>query len=266
MLVTLEHRVSGRAHPDKQSAHGRTLLKMAIWALLVNQTACGHENGRCDAGEHRQAVYGGSAQPEQVQLSAGERSAIVSVRERMSGDVLCTATVIAPSWVITAAHCIETSALEVVAERGTWDRPMDEAVVKTDFDLALLRLRTPAPASVTPLIVSRPTPNTLERVELAGFGETETGSSGELLFAQAEVIRIDDGTITVRDLGDGGPCFGDSGGPLMIAGPHGTELLGSLSVGSASCNGLEVYLRLDRVTAWIDGAIGQSWGNHADCN
>ena len=56
-------------------------------------------------------------------------------------------------------------------------------------------------------------------------------------------------------------CFGDSGGPLYIDVGNGAALIGVVSRGSSSpgepCGGGGVYVRADKVVAWIQKTTGR---------
>jgi hypothetical protein len=96
--------------------------------------------------------------------------------------------------------------------------------------------------------------------ETAGYGETQTGSSGDRFFA---VETIDDvggadlGELTVDGMGLRGVCFGDSGGPALVVDPTGAaRLAGVLSWGDSSCVDRDRYARADLGLSWIESFTG----------
>ena len=94
-------------------------------------------------------------------------------------------------------------------------------------------------------------------VEMAGYGQTENGTVGSLRFLVESITEIDDSSITVSGFGATGGCDGDSGGPLLVRRPDGfVEVAGVLSIGSASCNEDDIYVRLDTIRDWIQGVTG----------
>jgi secreted trypsin-like serine protease len=61
----------------------------------------------------------------------------------------------------------------------------------------------------------------------------------------ATSLRVDGGGLT-------GACGGDSGGPLLARRQDGSfEVLGILSVGSRTCRGIDVHLRVDTQLRWL---------------
>jgi len=71
------------------------------------------------------------------------------------------------------------------------------------------------------------------------------------------ISAIDATTVTVDSIGGSGDCIGDSGSPLLIRDDAGiTSSLGLLWKGSQSCDGHDVYLRLDALTDWLGSTVG----------
>jgi secreted trypsin-like serine protease len=113
-------------------------------------------------------------------------------------------------------------------------------------------------------------------LELVGFGLTSrTGDDDNTRLHRAVVPLVDPtcasdpscmpavapgGEFIAGGLGTDS-CFGDSGGPVYIDTPGGKALIGVVSRGlsswSAPCGGGGVYVRADKVVAWIERVSGR---------
>jgi hypothetical protein len=95
-------------------------------------------------------------------------------------------------------------------------------------------------------------------VELAGYGRTEDGTSGQLRFVVESVRTEQDGIITVDGGERSGACEGDSGGPLLARAAGGKlAVVGILSMGSVLCRGQDEYVSASQFGRWIaDVAAG----------
>jgi len=112
------------------------------------------------------------------------------------------------------------------------------------------------------------------KVEVVGFGLTTKSGTGSNTKLEQGALPVDDAACTQDPAcqpavapggeftaGGGGTdsCFGDSGGPLYLGGTE--TQIGVVSRGVSSdgnpCGGGGVYVRADRVVAWIEKVTGR---------
>ncbi|XP_012995091.2 transmembrane protease serine 7 isoform X2 [Esox lucius] len=250
--------------------------------------ACGRPRpARADSGPR---VVGG------VNAVEGEWPWQVSLH--FSGYLYCGATVVSSDWLISAAHCFSKDRL---SDPGQWSahlgmlsqgsaRHVSEIrriVVHEyysgqtfDYDVALLRLRSPWPSSLGPFVqpVCLPAPSqTVTRAHqcwVTGWGYlSEDDKTLPTVLQKAEVFVLDQseckrryGPITPRMLCAGVPsgeqdaCKGDSGGALSCRapGPEGRWFLTGIVSWGAGCgrpNLPGVYTRVNKFTSWIQNHI-----------
>lgn len=203
----------------------------------------------------------------------------------------CTATLIAPSWALTAAHCVtrregpdlDPALLRFLvgadARPASADGPIDGALYALDairvhpeydratlaHDLALVHLATPASDADTYAAHTGDLTITGQEALYVGYGATEGVSesgAGLKRSALVEVTRLSATSITSAFAGTG-TCFGDSGGPVLFQFGDVWRLVGVSSAGvycdpayipncpPDPCHTQSIATRVDPYADWI---------------
>jgi secreted trypsin-like serine protease len=139
-------------------------------------------------------------------------------------------------------------------------------------DIALMRLATPITEAVTPVphldsTVGLTDADLGATINFAGFGVTETGTSGVKLQVDGILEDFGCGVTGCPSSGDSatqisytqptsGPCSGDSGGPAFLTRSSGTYVAGITSYGDSYCTIYGVSTRVDAYDSFIDGFMG----------
>ncbi len=202
-----------------------------------------------------------------------------------SGEQFCTGTLIAPTLVVTAAHCLqdytETSlyvALGTVAKNGYYKRELIRAAKTISVhgsynvvamnqdspttppsDIALVRLSEALPvANAAPIEVANLTSTSLavgERLILAGYGLTKwyNSSGGVLNKVETKIGKLSNAAKELDFAANAGKsaCMGDSGGPAFVVKNQKLLLVGVTSRGSSRCNATGTYTDIRHYSDWI---------------
>lgn len=186
------------------------------------------------------AIVGGAPAPDDVAVFFIDNDAGV-----------CSATLIAPRTLLTAAHCVQDVPMFAL-NRARLDTPGDGglyAVVKrvtyqqaTDggaADLALLLLDRPPPVTPLPWVWWGPPPAEKSPVRHVGYGRTETAPPGErrsvATVTSGAVENHTSGMVLVSGDFGKGLCFGDSGGPALAPTDAGERLIAVNSFIETAC-------------------------------
>jgi secreted trypsin-like serine protease len=194
---------------------------------------------------------------------------------------VCTGTVLTPSVVITAGHCVAGSREYAVAYkdggsptlqavRSVSLHPQFSRKASVSVDMALVRLETPLPSRFSPVAVDDADREHAvgQTKMIAGFGLARDGddaSAGTLRQASVTVLPryyprflrlgVQDGSLAI--------CKGDSGGPVFTDGFTGPVLVGVIYAaernGGRQCGATAQAVRIAPQRAWIDGVLAR-WG------
>ena len=224
----------------------RPLPLVLLWLALLPATAAAADGQRIVGGAETAQEW-----PWMVYLENGRAEVPLGDQQ------VCGGTLIAPTWVLTAAHCPASvfdlaPFITVVSGRhrksddGGERTQVENVVMHEEFqapeqgsDVALLELA--APVNRTPIRIAAPGEEPLWRAgataTILGWGATYEGGGGSdaLQEAQLPILADADCATAYPDfqpadmlcaglLGSGGvdTCQGDSGGPLLVRAPDGS--------------------------------------------
>ena len=200
------------------------------------------------------------------------------------GASFCTASVIAPDVVLTAAHCVSSLSDTQVFYRGGHGRPVifdiASIAVHPEFrpkigrkhlisiDLALLRLAEPLPPVFKPIELMDLGPvATGQPFRIAGFGradESLSGTSGVLRAGILVASRPKSPVLVWLTDPDGtglGGCTGDSGAPVLAIGQPALVAVAIRAKGNNgnSCGAMTEAVLIGPQMPWVRKVL-QAWG------
>jgi hypothetical protein len=200
-----------------------------------------------------------------------------------SNGGMCSAVVLAPDAILTAAHCAtgadayrvhyrDESGEPVMiepAERAVhpgYDRKAIEAR-RRSIDLALVRLPEPLPARFATATLSPRTAAKDEAVAVGGYGVLREGAAkttGTFRVARLTVVEPygPSAVLVWLEGAAAGACLGDSGGPVAREGTVFAVISWAKGAGRSSCGRITQGVLLGPQRAWIDQTL-QGWGRSA---
>lgn len=240
-------------------ARVRAFMRALAFVLLA---ACALES----TANVEQEIIGGEAAPNDASVVM-----LVAYPADRSTMYTCTASVIAPNALLTAAHCVDHVASyqygvfygadgsgslaslipQLAPVTSTHLFPTYNRNAPFTGDVAIVILTNAAPVPALPILRAAPTAGVAARI--VGYGQQFYGTyNATRRHAATTLAAIDQGdTITVGD-DDRHTCIGDSGGPALVMIGGVETVVGVNSYGPNGCTGPAHFRRTDVYAPFID--------------
>lgn len=206
-------------------------IALIIFSILI-ATSCAPSSLGVDSGVEEaggEAILGG----QYLAIKKQEKRLATGMIYSSRNNSLCSAVFLQPQIFITAKHCLNQELKEYVIALGSepakgnyFARSIVSVKFHKDLDIAVGRINKDIPALYYPVGLLARLPISEEKVRLWGYGRSEEGTEGKLLFIDKKIASINSPHIIFQQQDSTGICFGDSGGPLIVNGTKGPLLAG----------------------------------------
>lgn len=203
--------------------------------------------------------------------AASDALSAATARLEVGGKRGCSATLVAPQWLLTAASCFTDTPgtplasgapkLNTTATLGGGVQQVVNLVPRADRDVVMAQLGKPV-TGIAPVPVTGTAPAAGDQVQAAGYGRTRTEWVPDQVHAAA--FTVQNAATTTFDLvaaSDGAAvCKGDTGGPVVSTTGGRSAVVGVSSLSwQGGCLGTDasetrtaaVAARVDDLAGWV---------------
>ncbi|MDX3762802.1 S1 family peptidase [Streptomyces sp. AK02-04a] len=203
---------------------------------------------------------------------ASDAVSTATARLDIGGQRGCSATLVAPQWLLTAASCFTDTPggplapgapklKKTTATIGGTAQQVVNLALRTDRDVVMAQLAKPV-SGITPVPVAATAPGAGDEVQAAGYGRTHDEWVPDQVHAAAFTTQnVGATTVDLAGKSDGAViCKGDTGGPVLITAAGHTAVVGVSSRSwQGGCLGTDasetrtgaVAARVDDLAGWV---------------